>query len=162
MNNKTCFLTQVSLLSVFIFVTGTFKIPSIFPGAEFQLSAPIAVAICAVFGFKKYIIAGLIASFIGLALGTQNLLAVIIAMTFRLTVGLILTVCGRSPLVISIAGPIGSVIGRLVLGSIVGKAVIPLIIAALPGMIFTAITSYPMVKLFKKVQESFRYSQKIG
>ena len=39
-------------------MSGSFKIPGLVPGTEFQLSAPIAVAICGVFGFKKYIIAG--------------------------------------------------------------------------------------------------------
>ena len=36
-----------------ITVLGAIKIPNIIPGIEFQLSAPLAVAICAVFGFKN-------------------------------------------------------------------------------------------------------------
>ena len=50
---------DTALLAVLIAVSGTFRIPGIVPGTEFQLSAPIAVAICGVFGFKKYITAGI-------------------------------------------------------------------------------------------------------
>lgn len=161
MNSKVRFLTEVSLLSVFITLTGAFKIPSLFPGAEFQLSAPIAVAICTVFGFKKYILAGFISSSIGLILGTQNLLNVAIAMIFRLTVGLVIAAFGKSPVVISIAGPIGSFMGRLALGGLIGKAVIPLLIAAVPGMIFTACLSYPMAMVFKKVTQNIGIYTKV-
>ena len=45
-----------------ITVLGAIKIPNVIPGIEFQLSAPLAVAICAVFGFKKYIIGGCLSS----------------------------------------------------------------------------------------------------
>ena len=48
---------ETALLAALIGVSGSFKIPGLVPGTEFQLSAPIAVAICGVFGFKKYIIA---------------------------------------------------------------------------------------------------------
>ena len=37
---------ETALLAVLIAVSGTFRIPGIVPGTEFQLSAPIAVAIC--------------------------------------------------------------------------------------------------------------------
>ena len=57
---------ETALLAVLIAVSGTFRIPGIVPGTEFQLSAPIAVAVCGVFGFKKYIIAGILASLMGL------------------------------------------------------------------------------------------------
>ena len=36
-----------------ISILGSIKIPNIIPGIEFQLSAPLAVAICSVFGFKN-------------------------------------------------------------------------------------------------------------
>lgn len=71
---------ETALLAVLIAVSGTFRIPGIVPGTEFQLSAPIAVAICGVFGFKKYIIAGILASLMGLSLGTCTILNVAIQM----------------------------------------------------------------------------------
>ena len=78
---------ETALLAALIGVSGSFKIPGLVPGTEFQLSAPIAVAICGVFGFKKYIIAGVLASLLSLALGTHTILNVTISMSFRLAVG---------------------------------------------------------------------------
>lgn len=83
-------LAQISLLACLIIVTGMFKIPTGIPGSEFQLSAPIAVAIAAVFGFKRYFLAGIIASFILFVLGIHSILNVEISLIFRLTVGLII------------------------------------------------------------------------
>ena len=88
-------LCQLALLTAFIAVTGAIKIPNVIPGVDFQLSAPLAVAICAVFGFKRYIVAGCLASVISLLLGTQTLLHVAIALQFRLWVGLFLYVGRR-------------------------------------------------------------------
>ncbi|MFR6111599.1 MAG: hypothetical protein ACLUIQ_09840 [Dialister invisus] len=79
-------------------VSGSFKIPGLVPGTEFQLSAPIAVAICGVFGFKKYIIAGVLASLLSLALGTHTILNVTISMSFRLAVGAVWLLLGSSRL----------------------------------------------------------------
>lgn len=92
---KTNEITETALLAAFIAVTGAIKLPGIMPGAEFQLSAPIAVAISAVFGFKKYILAGIISSVVGLLIGTQNPLNVAIAMEFRLVSGLVLALGRR-------------------------------------------------------------------
>lgn len=145
-------LTETALLIALITVTGAVKLPGLVPGTEFQLSAPLAVAICAVFGFKRYIIAGILASVISLALGTSNLLNVFIAMVFRLTVGGLLTVFGTSWPVVTLAGPVGSALARLTLGGLLGKAVIPLVIAALPGMIYTAIAAWPLTLLLDRVK----------
>lgn len=144
-------MTEIALLTGFITLSGALKIPSLFPGTEFQLSAPIAVAICVVFGFKKYIIAGVLSSLIGLMLGTQNLLNVAVACIFRLVVGAVLVLGGKNFWTIAIAGPIGTAIARLSLSLIVGKAATALLIAALPGMVFTAICAMPMVKLLERV-----------
>ena len=46
-------MTEIALLTGLITISGAFKIPSLLPGTEFQLSAPIAIAICVVFGFKE-------------------------------------------------------------------------------------------------------------
>lgn len=44
-------LTFTAFLSVLILLSGSLKLPSPVAGGEFQLSAPIAVLICAYFGF---------------------------------------------------------------------------------------------------------------
>jgi hypothetical protein len=144
--------TETGLLAAFIFITGSIKLPGLMPGTEFQLSAPLAVAICAVFGFPRYITAGIIASLIGLGLGTQNVFNVLIAMVFRFTVGGVLAVCGTSWLVILIAGPVGSAVARLALGLVIGKAAIPLLFAAAPGMVYTAFAAWPFTVLLKRVK----------
>ena len=46
-------MTEIALLTGLITLSGAFKIPSLFPGTEFQLSAPIAVAICVVLVLKN-------------------------------------------------------------------------------------------------------------
>lgn len=152
MNSRVGWITEVGLLAAFITITGTFKLPGIFPGTEFQLSAPLAVAICAVFGFTKYITAGIVSSAAGLILGTQSLLNVGIAMIFRLTVGLIIVALGRSWPVVTLAGPVGSAVARLALGGIIGKAAIPLVVAALPGMFYTALLAWPLTAMLKRVK----------
>ena len=53
MNQNIRYITEVAILTAMITVLGAIKIPNVIPGIEFQLSAPLAVAICAVFGFKK-------------------------------------------------------------------------------------------------------------
>ena len=53
MNQNIRYITEIAILTAMITVLGAIKIPNIIPGIEFQLSAPLAVAICAVFGFKK-------------------------------------------------------------------------------------------------------------
>lgn len=152
MPNRTRWITEIGLLAALITVTGAVKLPGLIPGTEFQLSAPLAVAICAVFGFVKYITAGILSSVIGLVLGTQNFLNVFIAMVFRVVVGLVLSVLGTSWPVIAIAGPVGSAVARLAMGGLLGKAVIPLLAAAVPGMVYTAVAAWPLTLMLKKVK----------
>jgi hypothetical protein len=144
--------TETGLLTALIFITGSLKIPGIIPGSEFQLSAPLAVAICAVFGFRQYITAGVLASIMSLALGTQTILNIIIAMVFRLTVGGLLAVGGTSWLMITLAGPIGSTVARLALSLLIGKAVALLVLAAVPGMVYTACTAWSFTVILAKVK----------
>lgn len=143
---------ETGLLAAFLFVTGAIKLPGLLPGTEFQLSAPLAVAVCAVFGFRRYIIAGVIASVIGLMLGTQNLFHVFIAMVFRLTVGAVLAAAGTSWPAVAVAGPIGSAAARLAFGAVIGKAAVGLVLAAVPGMVVTALTAWPLLLLLRKVR----------
>ena len=72
--------------------------------------------------FQKYIISGCLSSLIGLALGTQSILNVMIAMQFRLIVGLILWMCQNHMIGIMISGPIASALARLSLSLYIGKA----------------------------------------
>jgi len=152
MANKTRWLTEIGLLAALIAVTGTVKLPGLLPGTEFQISAPLAVAICAVFGFIKYISAGILASVIGLVLGTQNLLNVLIAIVFRLSVGSVLGFLGITWPAVTIAGPVGSAAARLAMGGLLDTGVIPLLIMAGPGMIYTALAAWPLTVMLKKVK----------
>ena len=151
MNQNIRYITEIAILTAMITVLGAIKIPNVIPGIEFQLSAPLAVAICAVFGFKKYIISGCLSSLIGLALGTQTILNVMIAMQFRLIVGLILWMCHNHMIGIMISGPIASALARLTLSIYIGKAALPIVALAVPGMIFTVLMSPEIVKVIRKV-----------
>lgn len=147
-------ICEVALLTGLIQVSGLFRIPGLLPGSEFQLSAPIAVAICGVFGFKKYIMAGILASFIGLALGTSTIFNVLIAMTFRLGTGVVWLLLGSSRLFYILAGPIGTTLARLALSLVVEKGFWIMLTAAAPGMFYTAATAWFFGKLFQKCRNA--------
>ncbi|MFJ8256513.1 hypothetical protein ACIQ4Z_04425 [Peribacillus asahii] len=149
-------LALIALLASFIAITGAIKIPIGIPGSEFQLSAPIAVAIAAVFGFKRYLLAGILASLILFLLGIHNLLNIEIAMTFRIVAGGIVALFGTSLPVLILAGPIGTVVARFVLAFTLGVPSGPLLLAAIPGMIFTVLTVWPLKEVFKKISEKQR------
>ena len=151
LSEKVHDLTEIALLSALITITGAIKLPSLLPGMEFQLSAPLAVAICVVFGFKKYILAGLLSSTAGLIFGNHQLCNVAIAMQFRLVVGAMIALFGRRLWVIALAGPMGTLVARLTLSFVVGKAAGALVLAALPGMLFTLLAAPVMVRVLKKV-----------
>ncbi|WP_216829530.1 hypothetical protein [Alkalihalobacterium elongatum] len=153
MKIRTNDITLIGLLAALIAVTGTFKVPTGIPGAEFQLSAPIAVAIAGAFGFWRYISAGLIASIILFLLGIHNLLNVEISMVFRIVAGGLIALLGPRFLVITVAGPIGSFVARYVLSFTIGVPFFPLLLSALPGMVLTAIASWPLYKMLVKVKE---------
>ena len=140
-------MCQTALLAAFIAVSGSFKIPSLIPGSEFQLSAPVAVAACGIFGIKKYLTAGIAASAICLILGTQNVFNVLIALSFRAVIAVMFAFMGSSKAFYIIAGPVASALSRLVLVLFVDKAVYALIAAAVPGMIFTAFAA-PLIAGF--------------
>ena len=152
MRYKTSTLCEIAILVAMISILGSIKIPNIIPGIEFQLSAP--VAICSVFGFKKYIISGILSSVICLALGTQNILNVAIAMQFRLIVGLLLYLAQNHLYMIIFAGPIASLIARFSLFFFLGNLdalTFSMILFTIPGLIFTAIASPILVNILKKI-----------
>ena len=137
---------KTALLAALIGVSGSFKIPGLVPGT------PIAVAICGVFGFKKYIIAGVLASLLSLALGTHTILNVTISMSFRLAVGAVWLLLGSSRLFYIISGPIGTTAARGAMTLLLGKGFYAMVAAALPGMAFTAATAWFVAGVLKRVR----------
>ena len=144
-------MTVTALLATLLAVFGMFKLPSIIPGCEFQLSAPFAVCIAACFGFKRYLKIGILASAINLILGTHTVVNVSIAMIFRLVAGGTLAIFGVNPVTIVVSGPLGTVVGRVVLGGISGTDSLALIVAAVPGMVFTAVGAAVMYPVMKRL-----------
>ena len=147
---KTKDLTLTALLAVLLAVFGTFKIPGIVPGTEFQLSAPFAVCIAALFGFRRYLLIGVLASMINLLLGTHTILNVLIAMVFRLVAGGIIAVGGDKPLLLAVSGPVGTACGRIVLAAVLHTGAGVLLLGAVPGMIFTAAATLVMYPILKR------------
>lgn len=143
-------LTRTALLSVLLAVFGAFKIPGIVPGTEFQLSAPFAVCIAALFGFRRYLLIGVLASMLNLLLGTHTILNVLIAMVFRLVAGGIISIGGDKPLILALSGPVGTACGRIVLAAVLHTGADVLLVGAVPGMIFTVVTTLVMYPILKR------------
>lgn len=143
-----------SLLVIF----GMIKIPSIIPGTEFQISAPYAVCLASLVGFIRYFCIGICASFIQLILGTHTIYNVVVAMVFRVVAGLIIQflpfIFSNNQLwrkiVLCIAGPLGTIAARFVLSLIINVPVLPLLAAAVPGMIFTSAAALILDGLIQK------------
>lgn len=145
-------LTETALLGVLIFAAGLFRLPSPLPGSEFQLSAPLAAAVCGVFGFRIYLAAGILASTLTLLTGGGTVFHILIAMVYRLTVGAAFGILGPSAWFFFLAGPAGTLAARAVLSLVTG-GFIALAMAAVPGMIFTAIASRPMARFLQRVRQ---------
>ena len=144
-------MTTTALLAVLILLSGSLKIPSPVIGGEFQLSAPIAVLICALFGFKRYFIAGVLASLLGMMLGIHTIFSVIIQMTFRLAAGGVMALFGTNLLTVIISGPLGTLLARLVMWQVTGVSWLVLTAAAAPGMVFTAVGAGVLYKPAQKM-----------
>lgn len=142
-------ISETALLSVLIAVSGFFKIPGFVPGSEFQMSAPLAVAVCGIYGAEKYIAAGLIASSLCLVLGIHSILNVLVAMTFRLVVALVWIFLGSRKIFYIFSGPLGTMAARGAISLILGKGFYALAAAAFPGIIFTMATSCFFAKLLR-------------
>lgn len=145
-------LTETALLGVLLFGAGLLRLPSPVPGSEFQLSAPLAAAICGVFGFRIYLAAGLLASALTVLTGTGTVFHVLIAMIYRLTVGAAFGLLGPSGLFFLCAGPAGTLAARAVLSVVTGGGFAALALAAVPGMLFTAAASRPLARLLLRVR----------
>lgn len=147
MNSKK--LTSTALLATILAILGMFKLPGLFPGAEFQLSAPFAVCLAACFGFRRYIQIGILASLINFISGTHTIINITVAMIFRLVAGGLIGICGANPLTLLVSGPLGTAAGRLALAPMLGTEPVPLLLAAIPGMFYTAagaLLLYPLMK----------------
>ena len=155
-------VVKIALLAAFIIVTGSFKLPGIIPGTEFQLSAPVGVAIAANFGFKRYFLAGLVASLVLYSTGVHNFVNVIVSIVFRLVAGGIVAILGPSFLMVTVAGPLGSAAARLILAGLLHKGVIVLLVTALPGMLYTALTAWPLTRLMAKAKEQIEGGTSFG
>ena len=136
-------MTTTAMLAVLILLSGTFKIPSPVAGGEFQLSAPIAVLICALFGFKRYIIAGILASTLGMMLGVHTIFSVIIQMSFRIVTG--------AGLEAVLGSEKATLFARIVMWQITGVSWLALTAAAAPGMVFTAVAAGALYKPAQKL-----------
>lgn len=151
MSKRLYTLVEISLLATLISISGAIKIPTFILGSEFQMSAPLAVSICAVFGFKRYITAGILSSLILFMLGLHTLINVGVAMVFRLVVGLVIYFFGTKNLVLMLAGPLGSFTARVVLAFILQVPVTFLLLPTIPGMICTALLSLPLTKVLERI-----------
>lgn len=139
MKNKN--ITFIPILAVVIMLSSIIKLPSIFPGAEFQMSAPISVLIAMLFGAKIYITAGVLASFLSFTLSISNIYGIVVALVFRIGVIVFIMLVKNKNLCLIFSGAFGSLLSRIVLSKIVGVSFISLLLPAIPGMIMTGIIS---------------------
>lgn len=138
------------LTAVLVFL-GMIKLPSLIPGAEFQLSAPYAVCLAATVGFRRYLGIGICSSVIQLMLGTHTLWNVVTAMVFRIVAGGIAAKKPEAKAGILLAGPAGTGCARLVLSALLQTPALPLLAAAIPGMVFTAVSSLAFYPVFNRI-----------
>ncbi|WP_375535716.1 hypothetical protein [Alteribacillus sp. HJP-4] len=124
------------------------------------MSAPIAVAIAVVYGFWRYIAAGLIASSLLLMLGLHTIINVEVSMIFRMVAGGIIALFGHSVPVILLAGPAGTLAARIGLAETLQVSAWPLIIGAIPGMVFTILTVIPLIRILKRADSISSYHKK--
>lgn len=149
-------LAMDAVFTVILVILGMIKLPSVIPGAEFQLSAPYAVCLASMVGFKRYLGIGICASLIQLCMGTHTIYNVLIAMVFRIVAGLIIELCPFKRLSLVISGPLGTACGRVVMSLVLEVPMLPLLAAALPGMVFTAVTVLILDRAVKKIPISWR------
>lgn len=143
-------ITQISCIAAILSIFAMIKLPSIIPGMEFQLSAPVSLLILAFFGIKKYFIGGLLSSFILLALGIFNPINIIISIIFRLVAISIVYLLKINLISLIIASILGSTISRIILSQVLNLPVLIILINTIPGIIFTIITLIPIYLTLNK------------
>lgn len=125
--SRTRALTETALLSVLLFAAGLLRLPSPVPGSEFQLSAPLA-----------------------LLTGAAAAPHALVALTFRLVAGAAYGLLGERRLFYLLAGPAGTLAARAMLAGMLGGGFPALVLAALPGMAFTAAAAFPLARLLRR------------
>ena len=108
------------MFTALLILLGMIKLPSILPGAEFQLSAPYAVCLVAGVGFWRYLGIGVCASLVQLMMGTHTPWNVLVAMVFRVAAGLIVSLLPGKKWAMVLAGPVGTGCARVVLAGVLG------------------------------------------
>ncbi|MDU5021131.1 MAG: hypothetical protein E6269_11320, partial [Clostridiales bacterium] len=78
---------------------------------------------------------------------------------FRVVAGGLIGIFGSSISVVTIAGPVGTFIGRIIMSFITGASLKALIFAASIGMVYTAISSYLVFKLIKNITINTSYKE---
>lgn len=130
-------ITQISCIAAILSLFAIIKIPSILPGLEFQLSAPVSLLILAIFGIKKYFIGGLLSSFILLILGIFNPIHLIVSFCFRFVAILVVYFLKVNIFSLVIAAILGSTLSRIILSQILNLPLLLVVINATPGIILT-------------------------
>ncbi|MBF0813716.1 QueT transporter family protein [Staphylococcus sp. mip270_02] len=137
-------ITQISCIGAILSIFAIIKMPSILPGLEFQLSAPVSLLILAIFGIKKYFIGGLLSSFILLILGIFNPINLIVSFCFRFVAILVIWFFKVNVFSLIIAAVLGSTLSRIILSQILNLPILVVVINATPGIIFTIIVLIPL------------------
>lgn len=137
-------ITQISCIAAILSIFAIIKMPSIIPGLEFQLSAPVSLLILAIFGIKKYFIGGLLSSFILLILGIFNPINLIVSFCFRFVAILVIWFFKVNVFSLIIAAVLGSTLSRIILSQILNLPILVVVINATPGIIFTIIVLIPL------------------
>ncbi|HCZ2670859.1 TPA: QueT transporter family protein [Staphylococcus aureus] len=143
-------MTQISAIAAILTILAVLKIPSILPGLDFQLSAPVALLILAFFGIKKYFLGGLLSSIILLILGVFNPINVMISLTFRLIAIFVVNLLKINVLSLVLASVLGSLLSRLLLSIILNLPVWAVLLNTIPGIIFTIILAIPLYLTLRK------------
>ena len=82
---------------------------------------------------------------------THTVWNVLIAMVFRVAAGSIAACRPLGKLRLVISGPVGTACARLVLAATLNVPALPLLAAAVPGMIFTAVCAVFLYPIFRRV-----------
>lgn len=132
-------ITQISCIAAILSIFAIIKMPSILPGLDFQLSAPVSLLILAIFGIKNYFVGGLLSSFILFILGIFNPINLIISFSFRLVAIFIVYFFKVNIFSLVAAAILGSTLSRIMLAQILNLPILLVLVNAVPGIIFTIV-----------------------
>ncbi|MEM5398264.1 QueT transporter family protein [Staphylococcus gallinarum] len=132
-------ITHISCIAAILSIFAVIKMPSILPGLDFQLSAPVSLLILAIFGIKNYFGGGLLSSFILFILGIFNPINLIISFSFRLVAIFIVYFFKVNIFSLVAAAILGSTLSRIMLAQILNLPILLVLVNAVPGIIFTIV-----------------------